>query len=112
MIWAPPMESTKRVLRCTCCFSKRPILGRAISPTPPYIHDPRFSVYNTEYRTLSHLSNGVYFWEYTRSPNVLWVHTKNFRFEAGSPVLRLDPTQVALVGDVTARFQPVPKAPF
>lgn len=78
----------------------------------PYVNDPRFSVYNTEYRTLSDLSNGVYFWEYTRSPNVLWVMTKNFRFEPGSPVMRLDPTEVTLVGDVSAKFQAVPKAPF
>lgn len=78
----------------------------------PYTNDPRFSVYNTEYRTLSDLANGVYFWEYTRSPNVLWVNFKGLRFDAGSPVLKLDPTQANLNGDVTARFQPVPKAAF
>lgn len=78
----------------------------------PYIHDPRFSVYNTEYRTLSHLSNGVYFWEYTRSPNVLWVTLKNLRFDAGAPIMRLDPTLITLDGEVSNKFQVVSKAPF
>lgn len=78
----------------------------------PYTNDPRFSVYNTEYRTLSDLSNGVYFWEYTRSPNVLWVNAKKFRYEPGSPIMKLDPTSLALSGDVSGQFQAVPKSPF
>lgn len=78
----------------------------------PYSSDARFSVYNTEYRTLSDLSNLRYIWEYTRSPNVIWMETKNFNFQKGAPVKWIDPRSPELSGDISAKFAAVPKAPF
>lgn len=78
----------------------------------PYINDPRFSVYNTEYRTTSDLTNLRYFWEYTRSPNVTWIEAKSFDFKEGAPVKWIDPRRIDLSGDISAKFASIPKAPF
>ncbi|MCE9624239.1 MAG: linear amide C-N hydrolase [Deltaproteobacteria bacterium] len=78
----------------------------------PYLSDPRFAVYNTEYRTVIDMNPMVYFWEYSKSPSVLWVEAKNVNFAKGAPVKSLDPTALDLNGEVSGRFQTVAKAPF
>jgi choloylglycine hydrolase len=78
----------------------------------PYLSDPRFSVYNTEYRTVINATPLTYFWEYSRSPNVLWVEAKNFNFSKGAPIQWLDPRALDLNGEVSGRFQKIAQAPF
>jgi choloylglycine hydrolase len=64
------------------------------------------SLYNTEYRTAIDLTNRQYFFEFTTTPNVIWMSLDNFDMAEGSPVLLLDPNDLSLSGDVTANFQP------
>ncbi len=65
-----------------------------------------FGVYNTEYRTVTDLSNRIYFFELTTSPNVLWVQMDRLKLTEGGPALAIDPCDETLVGDVTDRFVP------
>jgi choloylglycine hydrolase len=70
-----------------------------------------FGIYNTEYRTAANLTKRRYFFELTTSPNVIWADLRKFKLERGAPVRSLDPDDIALSGDVTAKFKRA-KAPF
>ena len=70
-----------------------------------------FGIYNTEYRTVVDLTNQIYFFELTTAPNVVWANLKKFDLAPGSPVMTLNPDNIDLSGDVTARFVKT-KAPF
>lgn len=65
-----------------------------------------FGVYNTEYRTVTDLSNRMYFFELTTSPNVIWMQLDRLNLAEGAPALAIDPYDDTLVGDVTDRFAP------
>lgn len=67
----------------------------------PY-HD--FGIYNTEYRTVTDLTDRRYFFELTTSPNVIWVELDRLNLAAGAPTVAIDPYDYTLVGDVTDRF--------
>ncbi|MGI9161721.1 MAG: linear amide C-N hydrolase [Mycobacterium sp.] len=67
----------------------------------PY-HD--FGVYNTEYRTVTDLTNRRYFFELTTSPNVIWIDLDRLNLAEGAPTVAVDPYDYALVGDVTDKF--------
>lgn len=71
-----------------------------------------FGIYNTDYRTACDLTNQIYFFELTTSPNVIWAELSAFDLSAGAPVLELNPDNIALSGDVSGRFQPLLSAPF
>lgn len=64
-----------------------------------------FGVYNTEYRTAMDLTNRRYFFELTTSPNVIWADLATFDLAPGAPTMELDPDDIALSGDVSAKFQ-------
>ena len=70
------------------------------------------TLYNTEYRTAIDLTNSRYFFELTTAPNLIWVELKGLDFNPGAPVMLLDPDNIYLAGDVTARFHKADKAPF
>ena len=63
-----------------------------------------FGVYNTEYRTVTDLTNRMYFFELTTSPNVIWVEMDKLKLDGGP--IAVDPYDESLVGDVTDRFAP------
>ena len=63
-----------------------------------------FGVYNTEYRTVTDLTNRMYFFELTTSPNVIWISMPELNLAPGSPAVAIDPYDESLVGDVTDRF--------
>jgi len=65
-----------------------------------------FGVYNTEYRTVIDVTNKMYYFELTISPNVIWVDMSRLKLEPGSLPLVIDPYDDSLVGDVTERFVP------
>jgi choloylglycine hydrolase len=71
-----------------------------------------FGIYNTEYRTAMNLTNKRYFFELTTSPNVIWADLGKFNLSPGSPVMVLDPDNIALSGDVSGKFRKAAKAPF
>ena len=70
-----------------------------------------FGVYNTEYRTVTDLTNRTYFFQLTTSPSVIWARLPHFNLAAGAPVMMLDPDNIALSGDVASKFKAA-KAPF
>ena len=70
-----------------------------------------FGIYNTEYRTVTDLTNKRYFFELTTSPNVIWADLSQFKLASGSPVMVLHPDNIGLSGDVSGRFKAA-KAPF
>jgi penicillin V acylase-like amidase (Ntn superfamily) len=71
-----------------------------------------FGIYNTEYRTAMDLTNKLYFFELTTSPNVIWADLTKFDLKPGAPVMELDPDNINLSGDVNADFKAIAKAPF
>jgi penicillin V acylase-like amidase (Ntn superfamily) len=71
-----------------------------------------FGIYNTEYRTVADLTSRRYFFELTTSPNVIWADLTTFALTEGAPVLSLNPDDITLSGDVSARFAPVAQAPY
>jgi penicillin V acylase-like amidase (Ntn superfamily) len=66
-----------------------------------------FGVYDTEYRTVSDLTNRLYFFELTTSPSVIWVDFD--KLTLGQTPMVVDPYDTSLVGNVTDRFtgQPI-----
>jgi choloylglycine hydrolase len=70
------------------------------------------TLYNTEYRTAIDLTARRYFFELTTTPSVIWADLAKLNFEPGAPVLSLDPADINLAGDVSAKFQKVTRAPF
>jgi len=71
-----------------------------------------FGIYNTEYRTVTDLTNQRYFFELTTSPNVIWADLAKFKLTPGAPVMLLHPDSIALSGDVSSQFKRATKTPF
>lgn len=71
-----------------------------------------FGVYNTEFRTVINLTTKRYFFELTDQPNVVWVDLSKFDLKEGAPVMVLDPHDIELSGNVSAKFQKAEKVPF
>ena len=65
-----------------------------------------FGVYNTEYRTVCDLTNRVYFFELTTSPNTIWVRFDDLTLDDGGDPLIVDPYDETMVGNVTTRMAP------
>ena len=65
-----------------------------------------FGLYNTEYRTVTDLTNKMYFFELTTSPSTIWVRLDGLDFADGAPVRVIDPYDETLSGDVTSRLAP------
>lgn len=71
-----------------------------------------FGIYNTEYRTVVDLTDLLYFFELTTSPNVLWVSFSDLDLKPGAPLRILDPNDISLSGEVSSRFTTVAVAPY
>jgi penicillin V acylase-like amidase (Ntn superfamily) len=65
-----------------------------------------FGVYDTEYRTVSDLTQNRYFFELTTSPNIIWIELDGLDLTEGAQPRAIDPYDESLIGDVTARFTP------
>jgi penicillin V acylase-like amidase (Ntn superfamily) len=66
----------------------------------------RPNISSTRWRTVSDLTNGLYFYESTTSPNIIWVFLRKLKFEKGSPVKKLDlVNEPDRIGDVSGEFQ-------
>ncbi|TGD87333.1 linear amide C-N hydrolase [Mycolicibacterium sp. CH28] len=66
-----------------------------------------FGVYNTEYRTVTDLTNRTYFFELTTSPSIVWVEFDRLKLDAATGPIAVDPYDYSLVGDVTDQFAPI-----
>jgi choloylglycine hydrolase len=71
-----------------------------------------FGIYNTDYRTAVNLGNRRYYFELTTSPNVIWADLEDFDLSAGAPVMELNPDNIDLSGNVTAKFVQQVTTPF
>jgi choloylglycine hydrolase len=61
----------------------------------------------TIWRSVADLTHGVYYFETTTSPNIIWVRLKGPEFSDGAKVRRLDLVNSPdRVGDVTGAFRP------
>lgn len=65
-----------------------------------------FGIYDTEYRTVTDVTNRRYFFELSTSPNVIWVDIDGLNLAQGAPAVAIDPYDESLVGNVTDRFVP------
>lgn len=54
-----------------------------------------FGICDTEYRTVTDLTNRIYFFALTTSPNVIWVQMNALNLATGSPPLVIDPRRFA-----------------
>ena len=75
----------------------------------PY-HD--FGIYNTEYRTAINLTNLRYYFEFADSPNLFWADLGKFDLSPGAGVMVLNPDDIELSGDVSAKFVKAERAPY
>jgi penicillin V acylase-like amidase (Ntn superfamily) len=64
-------------------------------------------VYPTWWLSAADLTDKVYYFSMTDSPNVIWVDVSKLNFSNDQPVMSLDPKNPALVGDVSRGFQPL-----
>jgi len=71
-----------------------------------------FGTYNTEYRTVSDLTNKRYYFELATSPNVIWVDLDKFDFAPGAAVRVLHPDDPTMSGNVSQEFTKIAQAPF
>lgn len=61
----------------------------------------------TIWRTVADQTNGLYFFESSSSPNIVWVQIDKLNVAQGSPVAKLDLVHNPdLVGDVSSQFKP------
>ena len=74
----------------------------------PYKSGPS-DTYPTWWLSAADLTNRVYYFNMTDSPNVIWVDVNALDFSPSRPVMRLDVNNSALVGDVSRGFAPVAK---
>lgn len=83
---------------------------RVADPDKPYASQ-------TIWRTLVDLTNGIYVYESTSRPNIVWVRMSGLDLSDGAPALKLDLAgdtglEGGLVGDVTGSFTQAPPMSF
>jgi len=76
--------------------------------------DPaRPNISSTIWRTVADVTYGVYFFESTTSPNIVWVKMSSLNFSKDAPVMKLDLVNNSdLIGDVSGKFVPTPSFEF
>ena len=70
-----------------------------------------FGTFNTEYRSVTNLTNRVYYFQLTTVPSVCWTPMSKLHLSPGAAVMVLNPDGVGLSGDVVGSYQ-VANAPF
>jgi len=61
----------------------------------------------TIFCTVADLTNGIYYYDSTLSPNIVWLDQRKLNLAVGAPVEELELiSNPGLVGDVTAGFNP------
>lgn len=77
----------------------------AVPPGAPY---DDFAVYPTWWISAVDVTNGVYHFQVSTSPNLIWLDLRQLDFTQGAEVLQLDPKVEGLIGDVQAQLAPKP----
>ena len=63
-------------------------------------------------RTAIDLTNRRYFLELTTTPDVIWMDLARVNLKTGAPVVILDPDNIDLSGNVSAKFTKASSPPF
>lgn len=85
---------------------------------PARVADPgKPEASQTLWRTVADLTHGIYLFESTHRPNIIWMTMKEMDLSPGATVMKLDLSgrpnlDRGLVGDETAAFQPSPPMVF
>ena len=66
--------------------------------------DSRFDTYPTWWASVTDLTDGVYCFQSTRAPNVVWAELDRLDFSPGAPILAVDPRDPELSGSIVAGF--------
>lgn len=59
----------------------------------------------TRWVTLADMTNKLYYFNSTSQPNIIWVDFKNINLNEGSPILKLDPADTGLIGEISKNFK-------
>lgn len=62
--------------------------------------------WQTRWVTVADLTNKVYYFNSTSTPNIIWVDLNKVDFSEQAKTLMINPTDVKLVGDISARMAP------
>jgi choloylglycine hydrolase len=88
------------------------VLGLARNVAIPFgAPDSRFPSYPTWWMSVADLTDRVFYFQSTRSPNLIWLAMDELDFSPGSGVRALDPRDVTLVADVREHLAPA-QLPF
>ena len=76
--------------------------------TPWGVSDPgKPNVAPTLWRTVSDLTNGRYYFEFTQNPAVAWIDLHNLNLSEGAPIMMFDlKADLLATGEVSHRFHP------
>lgn len=76
--------------------------------------DPaRPDISTTRWRTVADLTRGIYFYENTLSPNLVWVELSKLDFKKGAAVKKINlATSYDFIGDITQKFKPTKSFDF
>jgi len=80
------------------------ILSVARSVTVPFDADEYGPTWWT---SLTDVTNKVYYYDWSLTPNIVWVELRNLDFSEGQPVKEVNPRIPQLVGEVSGSFEPV-----
>ncbi|STX55661.1 choloylglycine hydrolase [Legionella beliardensis] len=59
----------------------------------------------TRWVSVADMTNKIYYFSPTTTPNIIWLDLNTLDFAEGKPVLSIDPNQDSLVGDIKKRLQ-------
>jgi len=60
--------------------------------------------WSTLWTTIADTTNGAYYFQSTRSPNLYWVDFSKLNFQAGQPILSVDAYDPSLTGEISDRL--------
>lgn len=60
----------------------------------------------TRWVSVADATNKVYYFNSTSAPNIIWIDLNKINFAEGAPLLSIDPTNIALEGDITKKLMP------
>lgn len=66
----------------------------------------RSEIEPTIWRTMSDLTNKVYYFNLSVNPNFIWTSLDKFNLKPGSAIMKLDVNNIDLMGDVSNNFRP------
>lgn len=75
----------------------------AVPPGAPY---DDFAVYPTWWISAVDVTNRIYHFQVTTSPNLIWLELDDLDFSEGADVLRIDPNTEGLIGSVASHLAP------